>query len=502
MKKILLTMILILGLAGCTSTNSSSSDVKQETSGKIIFRSGWTDNLDPAGLTDVISKYTGTKFEAQMGPLENGLDKLMLDLASETPMNIVKVMDNEWPTIYSNKLALDLKPYLEKYGPNIMKNTRPEAWDMVTDPKTGAINAIPFYQGTEEIFNVTMYRKDILKKEGLEVPKTTDDVVDTVCKLADKGYQTPWAINWGSVIYDYGLVQSFGVGYDWNVADDGKLVYRGQDPRFLEFLKMTNKMYECGGYGKDFETITQEDRNSRFVNGDAVFLTAPKWEADSQNEALELKNQSWDQVVDVLGMIEGPNGEKNAEMTGGGAEQILFIPVYMEKYAVETIKFLDKMASEDWQIKLLGEEGKNFKYDENGVPYKIPGVDEYYEGADYYDFGVAEKWRTDSYNAAKKARFKMVEDGEKVLPGELAEYKYSKYEKYGVQNPIGPAILLEKWNEQETCASEKVTEFAALYTVGQKTEKDFKALGEDLDNTCKMQSVTKEVNDWYTKFKK
>lgn len=498
MKKIIgMLSALVLVLAGCGGTDTGTSDVEQIQGDEIIYQAGWDPEAsNDSDFANYIREYTGENYVAQVGPLDNYTDKLMLDLASEVPMNLVKVPDENFGQILSNGLALDLKPYLEEYGQNILDKTSDEAWALVTGPN-GEIYGLPAMQARTDVTAVMMYRKDILEKEGYEVPTTTDELVTTVCGLADKGYKTPWAINWSSAQYDYVLRQSFGVGYWWNDLD-GNAEYFGTDSRYLDFLNMAKSIYDCGGYGNDYETITQDDRNSRFIQGDSVFLTAPYWEADLQSDGLEAEGLNWEDVVGVQSVVKGPDGHESAQLDGGASYDYTFIPSYMAPYAVQTISFVNKLYEDDFILNAYyGVEGETFLYSDDGVPFVLPDVDTPYGDGSWYKLGDFDKLAHESYLADMDYKQQQLDDGVDVDAKSRAELLSNEGQDVGVNDPMGAAITLDTWNKQQECANNKVLEFGDLYITGKKTEEDFAALADDLNNSCDFENVKTEVQQWY-----
>ncbi len=504
MKKLLCSMFIFsLILTGCSEDSGQSGSVSQIEGDSIVYQAGWDPEASNDSLfADKIRDYTGANYIAQVGPLENYTDKLMLDLASEVPMNLVQVPDEQFGKILSNGLALDIKPYLEEYGQNILEKTSDEAWELVTGPN-GEIYGFPAMQGRTDVTAVMMYRKDILEDEGLTVPTNTDEVVSTVCTLAERGYKTPWAINWGSTQFDYVLRHSFGVGYWWN-EKDGSLEYFGLDDRYLDFLNMGKEIYDCGGYGNDYETISQDDRNSRFIKGDAVFLTAPYWEADLQAEGLEAEGLKWEDVVGVEAIIEGPDNHKSAQLDGGSSYVYTFIPTYMEPYAKQTIEFVNKLYEDDFIYDAYyGVEGETYIFNDEGVPIVLPGAEMPYGDGNWYKIGDFDTMMHESFLGELEYKQEQLDAGEDLDAKSRAELMSNDSGmEYGITDPMGAAITLELWGEQQDCANNKVLEFGDLYVTGKKTEDDFVALGDDLRNSCNMDAVSEEVNTWYAEYNK
>lgn len=503
MKKfLLLALSFVLVLSGCST--SEESTVTQETRGEIRIRGGYNDNFgnDTAQL-QYMRDYTGTPVEWIPGPLENPLDKLMLELGSQEEYNLVSASYSEIGPVLEKNLAIDLRPYAQ-YAPNVVAGIKEEDWATCTDPETGAVYCIPSIQGTSHVINTTIFRKDILEEEGIAVPTTTDELLTATCQLADAGYKRPWAVNWESAAYDYGVRQAFGVGWDYNYNEEGELVYYGNDQRYYDYLDWSAAMYECGGYGLDYETITQEARNASFINGESVFMTAPWWEANAQAEGLATQGIEYKDAVAPLDLT-GPGGNKMYEQEGAGGFGYMFIPVYTEKYAVETAEFVNKLFEEEYIVQTrFGVEGVSFDYNEDGVPVKYAGTTPAYPegytcvndncGHEYWVLGNPNAVLQEEYDAENQERIDMVAQGGGNA-NDYATVEADKFLEYGNQDPTGAMVLAPLWNKAEICSNSATIEFTDLYVVGKKTKDDVAALETKLDS-CGIKEADQEVNDW------
>ena len=116
MRKILMMLTgLILILAGCGGTTDTTEMVEQVEGEQIKIYTGWTDipgyNDQESGYIKYVEEATGQDVEYIMGPLENGTEKLMMELASGTEYNLVTVGKDAFGDVVTEGVALDLTPF-------------------------------------------------------------------------------------------------------------------------------------------------------------------------------------------------------------------------------------------------------------------------------------------------------------------------------------------------------------------------------------------------------
>lgn len=507
MKKLLsLFMVFVLILSGC-----GSKEVAQKEGDVITIYTGWSDKPDYNNNSWVkrAEEISGENLEFVMSPLEQGDSKLMLDLSSKTPYNAVKTTTSSYATLVEKGIALDLKPYLEEHGQNILKGMTQQSWDAVTDPKTGAIYGIPASGGSVVPIGATTYRKDILAKEGLTEPTTSEELKTAICTLADRGYGTPYAINWRSAAHEFTTRASFGVGWYWNLTPEDQLIYAGQNPKYKEYLDWAKGVYDCGGFGKDYETITQEEKNSRFINGESVFMEDVWWNQTSMSEAMAVNGVNYYDAVGILPPITGTDGKKHINANGSDYFEVTIIPKYMEPYAVQTIKYINTMLERStWEDMTYGspdQQGTMWQYCEDGVTKTpVPGLDEKqkkYYGSGVEGIGTLEEISFKDKECADKNLVKAVETGVAGVDYKANDWylaELTKYYEYGETNVSGGALMIPSWNKQQAAVKTKIIDFVNLYITG-KTTQTFDEFSAELDAKHNMKAITKDINEWYKK---
>ncbi|MGL5021284.1 MAG: extracellular solute-binding protein [Mycoplasmatales bacterium] len=508
MKKLLgIIVMLVLVLSGCSS--QSSGEVTQESSEELTIWTGWSDKstYNDNAWKKHAEEITGEKLNFVMAPLDNPSSKLMLDLGSKSPYNVVKADSTTFSTLVDKGIALDLKPYLEEYGQNILAGMTEQSWSSVTDPDTGAIYGIPVSGGSPIPVGATTYRKDILQKEGLVEPTNPEELKNSVCKLAELGYKTPYAINWETSYWEYNIKAAFGAGWNWNVDDAGSLVHVGLDPNFVEYLNWAKSIYDCGGFGSDYETITQEQKTERFINGESVFMEDVWWNQTSMESAMKTNNVNYYDAVGILPPLVGKDGKQIIKADGADYFEVSVIPTYMEKNAVQTIKYINKVLERNvWEDLAFGgpeQQDIMWSYCPDGTTkYPLAGIVE--EEKTYYGSGVENIGTLEelSFASQKCQVANLVEKVNSGVPGvdyfanDWYQAELSKYYEFGSINPTGAALNIPSFNKQSKAIGQKITDFTDLYVTGKNT-KTIEEFQQELESKNNLKQITEDMNAWF-----
>ena len=505
MKKIIISLLaFVFVLAGC----GGNAVENQEVAETLVFNSENTfvPDVNTEPFADYAREYTGQDIKYVTQSSENATDKLMLELGTKKEYHAIKsnVNNGQYALARSNNLTLDIKPYLEEFGQNILAGISEESWKSVTDPETGAIYGIPNTDGPVKVDNMTFFRKDILAKEKIAVPTNHAEFKDAVCTLADKGYQTPYAVNWGSALNDYTLLSSFtGTGFWWNTNEEGEAEFLGKDSRYLDYLNYMNELYECGGLGGDYETMTQEQKNERFVNGDSIFIEASWWDNGNYQEGLEALDLSYFDAVGIVPPLVDDNGKQNVQSVGGGFYHVTWIPAYMEDYAAQTIQTINKMYDveffENTNFGSPEQENETWAYCPGGeYKYTLPNVsdDDKAHGAPaWFQMGTIEKYAEASFKCDMDAKVKFVEEGKTKSANDWAQVELNKYTEFANTYVTGGVLGNELWNKSTSEMQTLLNDFTNLYVTGNKTEADVKAFTDNLETKFDYTNMKKEMNE-------
>jgi multiple sugar transport system substrate-binding protein len=191
-KKVLplaLSSIMAMSVAaGCAqsdpkanTTNSPSTEVKQEKKVTLEYWASWTPNSDEAAKTEArIKKFEEThpniKINTQLITYDILHDKLAAAIAAGNPPDLSWGL-SEWFGEFNKMDALaDLTPYFKEWSdkdkiyPNVISS-------LTID---GKIKAIPQYLGIRAL----LYHESMLKKAGIDAPpKTWDELIASSEKI-------------------------------------------------------------------------------------------------------------------------------------------------------------------------------------------------------------------------------------------------------------------------------------------------------------------------------
>lgn len=168
----------------------------------------------------------------------------------------------------SGKL-LDMTPYLEKYGPDILKAYSNGELDQLIVNQNGGVYGLCALSGYY-ISNLII-RKDWLANLGLEVPTTLDELYDVLYAFTYKdpdgngkndtfGYLGGGTI--GGVISENWehIFSAFGIPFGVNILkEDGTVTSFFKHEKFLDAMKYINKLYRDGILHPDFATLKGTD---------------------------------------------------------------------------------------------------------------------------------------------------------------------------------------------------------------------------------------------------
>lgn len=374
-KKIIATVAAVAltsSLAACGGDDSSGGDPNAISIMVPFFTAQPPTTDDP--IVQKLSELTGSKINITWVPNASYEDKMNVTLASDDLPHIMEA--GKSPGFVKSAEAgafWDLTDKLKDY-PNL-SNGNPEIQKAAS--VNGKVYGIYRYRAPMRIGVIV--RKDWLKKLGMEMPKTTDDLY----KLADafthkdpdgngKDDTTGLIIpKWPGAVgtsSPYDVIENwFGAGNGWTERD-GKLVPSFTTPESLEADKFIKKMVDEGLINKDFATLDSAQWNQPFFTGKGGIIIDV---LDRSNQLLNLWAESdpdnIGNFVEVGGQLTGPDGQLRAYPTTG-YNGFMAIPkgkVKDEEELKRVLTFLDKLNAKEGQILMAnGIEGKDFKVED------------------------------------------------------------------------------------------------------------------------------------------
>ena len=322
-----------------------------------------------------VADKTNTELDIEFLPHENYMDQLRLKFASGEIPDVHMVWGIENSEIVINGLALDLKPYIDQYGPNLKKYISQAAWDAVT--LDGKILAIPqMAQGNAPAERVLFVRKDWMDKLGIPVPTTSDEFLDMLRAFRDKDpnnngkkdeipFSSREKFEWADNIFGM-----FGVNLDSNSIYNDQVLPGHVHPNMKNALAMLRTMYEEKLIDPEFLTNTRAIWDQKIksdlvgVWNHVVFGVWDPWQKELSN-LLPDKNPNVVAIPTPRGVgYDGPLGrvEKPVLKT--------FVVHKDAKNPEAIVKYFDWLISEEGQLFTeLGIEGETFTIEGDTIRY-------------------------------------------------------------------------------------------------------------------------------------
>ncbi|NRF91994.1 extracellular solute-binding protein [Paenibacillus frigoriresistens] len=392
----LVTLVCVVCLAGATaacSSGKSSTTTQTSTTPaasqsatpaapeKInIFVSNNAQQIPAGKSMDIatvkyLAQKTNTDLNITFLPHENYMDQLKLKFASGDIPDVHMVWGIETSDLVINGLALDLKPLIDKYGPNLKKNIPQSAWDAVT--LNGKILAIPqLAQGNAPAERVIYVRKDWMDKLGIKEPKTSDEFLDMLRAFRDKDPngngkkdEVPFAsrekFEWADNIFGM-----YGVNLDSNTLYNNEVMPGFVSPNMKKALGMLRTMYAEKLIDNEFLTNTRAIWDQKIKSdlvgswNHVVFGVWDPW----QKELSKLLPDKKPNVV----AITTPRGVGYDGQLGRVERPVLktFVVNKDMKHPEAVVKMFDWLVSDEGQMFTeLGIEGQSFTRDGSAIKY-------------------------------------------------------------------------------------------------------------------------------------
>ncbi|MBD8067841.1 extracellular solute-binding protein [Bacillus sp. PS06] len=303
MKKVLLavfSLALVFTLAACkdNSSTSSSSGGNDET---IRIMSHFFNPTPPSKDNEVeqkIEEATGVNLNIEWVSANNYAERFNVLLASQDMPDLMLVPDPFSPTF--RKAAeqgafWDVSPYIDQF-PNLKNGIADIAWELTSI--NGKSYSIPRPRPVEgEAFFVI--RKDWLDNLGLEVPTTSDELLEVMRAFTEDdpdGNGQNDTIGFTGYVNDEDLgafgifVSSFtGVNGEWK-EENGELIHTAFLPETRQGLEYVADAYEKGYITEDFASLQVSQAKEMFMAGKAGIISEKAGTAREYYDALSANN--------------------------------------------------------------------------------------------------------------------------------------------------------------------------------------------------------------------
>ncbi|MCQ2597285.1 MAG: hypothetical protein MJ181_05495 [Treponema sp.] len=351
---------------------------------------------------------------------------------------------------------IDLKPLVEKYGPNLMKHYAP-AWKKMIDqdsekdasgkivkehiyslPNYGVINGAD--QNASYNQNGFWIQKRVLKEFGYPEVKTVDQYFDLIEKYLAKHPETDGAktIGFNIITADWEAFNlwnppNFLAGYpnDGNghvTKEGGKYVYTDNfaDANAERWFKLANGYFQRGLIDPASFTDNRDQYYAKIAQGRVLGMFIQGWQFMYDAENTIKASGNYDRTYVALPVVFDETIKPHyRDLTLPNLQRGYGITTKCgEKKAIEIIKFLDEILEEKNQKRLYwGVEGEDYMIDADG---SVTGQ----KGAPYYTAEQRDRTSDNNYTLKNKAQL-FTEEAPKIegsfsdgYPNSIANTKY------------------------------------------------------------------------------
>ncbi|WP_139892230.1 extracellular solute-binding protein [Bacillus sp. D386] len=313
-------LALFLVLAGCSSeTEKSNSDGKKVVKFMHLWPEGSSKQhheIVQKIVADYEKEHKDVKVELEVLSNEQYKDKIKVLSAS-----------NELPDVGMTWSAGYLQPYVDgkKFAPldDILEGDLKDSFVAGTSEAyqiDGKTYGLPLELNIASVF----YNKKMFKDNGLEAPKTFDELVKAA-KTLDKNGVEPIALGnkdkWtGSLWYMY-LADRIGGTEALKGAIDRSGSF--EDPALVSAVEKVQELVDANGFVNGFNGLSDEEAKSMFMNSQAAMYLIATWDLPNYTTNPDVPQEFKDQV----GFFDFPSVDGKGDMNSyvGGPGVGLFV---------------------------------------------------------------------------------------------------------------------------------------------------------------------------------
>lgn len=286
---VLLTILLVIGLIGCSEGSSSSTT--QDSAGRgdseedSVLLKGICPGTAADGYTktyqEIADEFSanneyGAKVEFEFYEVEQFKTKLTTLMAANDVRDIFFTWELDFlrpfvegGKVYSLQEAMDADP-----------EWKDRFLDGVLEPLTfdGELYAVP----AQTTFCVMFYNKQIFEENGVSVPTTYEEFLD-VCETLKNNGVTPLTLAASVAWIPAQLVQQISNGIAGIDLYDGicEGTRKWNDPEHVEAAKEAQTLVEKGYFQDGMLGMAPEEARSIFMNGNAAMFFMGIWEVST-----------------------------------------------------------------------------------------------------------------------------------------------------------------------------------------------------------------------------
>ncbi|GLI83748.1 sugar ABC transporter substrate-binding protein [Rossellomorea marisflavi] len=368
----------MLLLGGCSGEKGSSSS-SEGGDGKIT----WMNILHTASpptdtIVDEIEKKTDTEIEFSWVPDASKEERINTAIASDSLADIVTItmMDNSSVrNAMKSGMFWNVEDYLDDY-PNLKEISEDVRKSASIE---GKLYGVPFQKDLSRIGIVI--RKDWLDNLGLDMPKTTEDLMKVAQAFTEDDPDgngkddTVGLLDRSDLVYSSfkTLATYFGAPNKWDVDEQGNFTPEFETEGYVKAMDYLKKMYDNGWVNKDFAVMAKTDQQQTFAQGKAGIYFGGLF--DGQNFQNMAKGIQDDMELDLINDMTSTDYNKRVIWSeGNGVGGVLAFPrseVKDEAELKKLLQFINDLHDEElYTLMTYGLEGTHYEEDADGL-YKI-----------------------------------------------------------------------------------------------------------------------------------
>ncbi|MFH5184524.1 extracellular solute-binding protein [Paenibacillus sp. TAB 01] len=273
-------------------------------------------------------------------------NQLNVRMASANFPDLFMVNRQQLKQFSEQGLLLDLSPYMDSK----LKPVK----DFIGEDslKKGTMNGkIYAVSKTPQIpYDTYFIRKDWLDKLGMQVPKTTDELLEAAKAFVEKdpdgnGKKDTIGMTGGKFGVFNTIFGAYGIGFSDNVPSlyvkDNKLINSLYDPAMKDALAFINKLTSAGAVDPELMANSGLQHQQKAIKGQAgiIYIDWPNMTKDQFVEQIKAvnPNANWVQVD----AVKGPGGQTASSWDIGKTAGLYAIPKTLEKSPEKLQKVFD-----------------------------------------------------------------------------------------------------------------------------------------------------------------
>ncbi|MFD1886295.1 extracellular solute-binding protein [Paenibacillus wenxiniae] len=375
MKRLAAVMVSsAIALTACGGQGASSGEYDANSKATIT----WLNILHTASpptdtILNKLEEKTNSELTFSWIPDASKEERINTALASDSLADIVTLtmLDNSSVrNSLKSGLFWEVEPYLKDY-PNLAKIS-PET--IKSASIGGKLYGIPFQKDLAR--NGVTLRKDWLDKLGLDVPKTTDELMEVARAFTEDDPDgngqddTTGFVDRNDLVYGAfkTLGSYFGTPNNWQVSADGKMIPEFMTDGYMKTMNYMKQLYDKGYMNKDFAVTAKTDQQQKFAQGKAGIYVGALF--DSKN-LLNMSKGVQDNMQLVMAndiTSTGKESDRAIWAANNGIGGLLAFPrteVKDEAQLKRILQFVNDLLDEDsYALMTYGIEGTHYTVDD------------------------------------------------------------------------------------------------------------------------------------------